>query len=80
MTSNNVSRQALGREYYKLLDRMCDCHAMLTAIVMNASYNQAVKDTTDPRVRDIHELIETMFRGLEEVIDRQMRTKTTIEA
>ena len=58
MANNDVSRQALGREYYSLLDKMCDCHSILTSIVRNASYSQAIKDVTDPRIRDLRELME----------------------
>ena len=79
MAKNDVTRQALGREYYSLIDRMCDCHSTLASIVRNASYSQAIKDVTDPRIRDLRELIEAMNRGLQEVIARQMRTKLTVE-
>lgn len=79
MANNDGTRQALGREYYSLIDRMCDCHSALASIVRNALYNQAIKDVTDPRIRDLQELIEAMNRGLLEVIARQMKTKTTVE-
>lgn len=79
MSKNEVTRQALEREYYSLLDRLCDCHSTLTSIVRNASYSQAIKDVTDPRIRDMQELIEATARGLQEVIARQMRTKVTVE-
>lgn len=79
MAKNDVTRQTLERDYYKLLDRMCDCHSLLTSIVMNASYSKPVKDVTDLHVRDLRELIEATHRGLQEVIARQMKTKTTVE-
>lgn len=79
MANNDGTRQALGREYYCLLDKMCDCHAILTAIVRNASYRKPIKDVTDLRIRDIQELLEATNRGLREVLDRQMKTKTTVE-
>ena len=79
MAKNDVSRQALGREYYSLLDKMCDCHALLTSIVRNASYRKPIKDVTDLRIRDLQELLEATNRGLREVLDRQMRTKPTVE-
>lgn len=79
MGNNDGTRQTLERDYYKLLDRMCDCHSLLTSIVMNASYSKPIKDVTDLRVRDLRELIEDMYRGLQEVITRQMETKLTVE-
>lgn len=79
MAKNDVSRQVLGREYYCLLDKMCDCHSILTSIVRNASYSESIKVVTDMRVRDLQELLEAMNRGLKEVIARQMRTKPTVE-
>lgn len=78
MTKSDSTRQTLERDYYKLLDRMCDCHSLLTSIVMNASYSKPVKDVTDLRVRDLRELIEDMNRGLQEVIARQMGIKETV--
>ena len=79
MANNDSTRQTLGREYYCLLDRMCDCHATLTAIVRNASYSKSIKDVTDLRISDLRELIEATNRGLREVLDRQMKTKLTVE-
>ena len=79
MAKNDVTRQALGREYYSLLDKMCDCHSILTSIVRNASYSQAIKDVTDLRIRDLHELLEATNRGLKEVLAWQMKTKVTVE-
>lgn len=79
MANNDSTRQTLGREYYCLLDRMCDCHATLTAIVRNASYSKSIKDVTDLRISDLRELIEATNRGLQEVIARQMKTKLTVE-
>ena len=80
MTKSDSTRQTLERDYYKLLDRMCDCHSLLTSIVMNASYSKPVKDVTDLRIRDLRELIEDTNRGLQEVIARQMGIKETVEA
>lgn len=80
MARNNVTRQALGREYYDLLDWAGVCQVTLAAIVRNASYSKSIKDVTDPRVRDLRELIEALNRGLQEVIDRQMKTKITVES
>ena len=80
MAKNDVTRQTLERDYYKLLDRMCDSHSLLTSIVMNASYSKPVKDVTDLRIRDLRELIEDTNRGLQEVIARQMGIKETVEA
>lgn len=79
MANNDCTRQVLGREYYSLLDKMCDCHSILTSIVRNASYSESIKVVTDMRVRDLQELLEAMNRGLKEVIARQMRTKPTVE-
>ena len=79
MGNNDNTRQTLGREYYCLLDRMCDCHATLTSIVRNASYSKSIKDVTDLRISDLRELIEATNRGLQEVIARQMKTKVTVE-
>lgn len=79
MAKNDSTRQALEREYYCLLDKMCDCHANLTAIVKNASYEQSIKKVTDARVRDIRDLLEGLNRGLQEVISLQMKTAITIE-
>lgn len=79
MAKNDVTRQVLGCEYYCLLDKMCDCHAILTSIVRNASYSESIKTVTDLRVRDLWELIESLNRGLKEVIDRQMKIKETVE-
>lgn len=79
MAKNDISRQALGREYYCLLDKMCDCHSILTSIVRNASYSESIKVVTDMRVRDLQELLEAMNRGLKEVLARQMKTKVTVE-
>lgn len=79
MANNDVSRQALGREYYSLLDKMCDCHSILTSIVRNASYSKSIKDVSDLRIRDLQELLEATNRGLKEVLSRQMKTKVTVE-
>lgn len=79
MTKNEINRQALGREYYDLLDWGGVCQVALVAIVRNASYNKSIKDVTDPRICDLLELIQSLNRGLQEVINRQMTTKVTIE-
>lgn len=79
MAKNDDTRQTLEREYYCLLDKMCDCHSNLTAIVKNASYRQSVKEVTDVRVRDIRDLLEGLNRGLQEIIRIQMKTAITIE-
>lgn len=80
MAKSDSTRQTLGREYYDLLDWGGVCQVALAAIVRNASYSKSIKDVTDPRIRDLRELIQSLNRGLQEVIDRQMRTKVTIEA
>lgn len=79
MVNNDGTRQTLGREYYCLLDKMCDCHSILTSIVRNASYSKSIKDESDLRIRDLQELLEATNRGLREVLDRQMKTRTTVE-
>lgn len=79
MANNDGTRQALGREYYSLLDKMCDCHAVLTFIIRNASYSESIKAVTDLRIRDLQELLETTSRGLKEVHARQMMSKVTVE-
>lgn len=75
MAKNDSTRQTLEREYYCLLDKMCDCHANLTA-----SYDQSIKKVTDVRVRDIRDMLEGLNRGLQEVVSLQMKTAITIEA
>lgn len=80
MAKSDSTRQALGREYYDLLDTAASCQATLTAIVRNASYRQSVKEVTDIRVRDIQDLLDGLVRGLHEVLSRQMKTAITIEA
>lgn len=79
MVKNEVARQALEREYYLLLDRMCDCHAALTSIVRNASYSESIKDATDPLIRDLYGPIAAMYRTTQEIIALQMKTKVTVE-
>ena len=80
MANSDNTRQTLGREYYDLLDVACSCQATLTAVVRNASYRRSVKEVTDIRVRDIHDLLEGLNRGLKEIIALQMKTAITIDA
>lgn len=80
MGKSDSTRQALGREYYDLLDTAASCQATLTAVVRNASYRHSVKEVTDIRVRDIRDLLEGLNRGLQEIISLQMKTAITIEA
>lgn len=79
MAKNDSNRQMLGREYYQLLNRMCDCHSTLTSIVRNASYSKSIKDETDPMVSTLRNLIESVDHSLQVVISIQMRAGITVE-
>lgn len=70
--SSDNSRQALGREYFQLLERLTDCLATAVVISRNASHKKSVKEVTDIRIRDLLGLLEVVNSEFLEVMAQQL--------